>query len=209
VFDDIPMTRVFPLCFYTPETWTDNKFETALKEVIKATGCEVVQEYPFLQGSGLYRGSLQKRKRQTRSQFEHSNQQLVERLVQTLRESSVTIVGNVIVNVSPAAHAESKAELNDWAGQFKDLTEALKNLLLIGVSAVFLFDGTLMKSSAEPQKQHEVSITNLDRHAELQALPKILDATKPEEFRETIDSLQTAKPPRPPSRVPPTGRKFR
>jgi hypothetical protein len=113
-FDDIPMRRVFPLCFYTPETWTDNKFETALQEVIKVTGCEVVQEYPFLQGSGLYRGSLQKRNRQTRSQFEHSNQQLVEHLVQTLKESNVTIIGDVIVNVSLAAHAESKAEVNDW-----------------------------------------------------------------------------------------------
>jgi hypothetical protein len=89
------------------------------------------------------------------------------------------------------------------------LTEALKNLLLIGASAVFLFDGTLMKSSAEPQKQHEVSITNLDRNAELQALPKILDATTPEEFRETIDSLQTAKLLRPPSREPPKGRRLR
>ena len=172
-FDDIPMRRVFPVCFYTPETWTDHKFETALQEVIKATDCDIVQEYAFLQGSGLYRGSLQRRKRQTRSQFERSHQQLVEHLVQTLKESNVTVIGNLTVNVSPAAHVESKGESDDWTGKLKDFTEALKNLLLIGASAVFLFDGTLMKSSAaEPKKQHEVSIISLDRNAELQALPK-------------------------------------
>jgi hypothetical protein len=193
-FDDIPMRRVFPLCLYTPEPWTD-QLETALQEVIRVSGCEVVREYPFLKGSGLHRVSLQSPERETRSQFERSHLQLAEQLVHALKESNISIVGNVIINVSAGTSAGSKAEPKDWTGKFKDLTEALKNMLLISASAVFLFDGTLIKSNAEPQKRHEISITQLDRNTELKALPKILDATNPEDFRETVGSLEIAKPP--------------
>jgi hypothetical protein len=202
-FDEVPMRRVFPVCFYTQESWTDQKFWQALQEVIRAAGLELVREYPFIQGSGLYRASLQKSNRETRSQFEDANRQLVEHLVQTLKKSNIPIIANVTVNVSPSA--ESKREPSNWAGKMKDLTEAVKNLLLISASAAFLFDGTLMKSGrAEANKPCEISITKLDRKAELHVLPKILEATKPEEFRETIDSLQMAQPQR-----PRTGRKFR
>ena len=179
-FDDFPMRRVFPVCFYTPKAWTDDKFEAALKEVIIASGCDVVREYPFLAGSGLYRSSLQTSNRQTRSQFEDSQRRLAEHLVLALKESNINITGNVTINIGGATSAGSKPEPKEWTGEFKDLTEALRNLLMISASVVFLFDGKLMKSSAAEQKQpREISIINLERHAELQVLPKILDATNP------------------------------
>jgi hypothetical protein len=52
-------------------------------------------------------------------------------------------------------------------------------------------------AAAEPNKPPQIVIINLDRKAELQALPKILDATKPEDFPAAIDSLQPAQPQRP------------
>jgi hypothetical protein len=211
-FDAVPMRRVFPICLYTAEQWEEaGKLEAALAKVIGVSGCGVIQQYPFLEGSGLYRASLQKPNHETYEEFAISQQQLAADLVRTLRESNFTVLGDVNINIAVPG-TDPKNESKDWAGRVKDLTEAVKNMLLITASCIFLFDGTLIKSSeTAAEERHQVTIMQMDRKVELQALPKILEATKPEEIHEMIDTLPSNSPnksKKPPMQQP-KGRKFR
>lgn len=204
-FDEVPMRRVFPICFHTKETWTVG-FDALVRAVLLTSGCELVVEYPLLEGSGVYRGSLRTSKRHTRRQFENSQAQLAGRIVETLKQDKN--VGSVTVNFNFGSATKEKEQKGEWSGKFKDFTEGIRNLILAGAGLVFIFDGTLMTSS-QSGTPHQISITQIDRQAELQALPKILDATSPQDFREAIESLDVKKPQQPTTTRPAPGRKFR
>ncbi len=203
-FDKVPMRRVFPICFYTKETWTVG-FDALVRAVILTSGCELKLEYPFLEGSGVYRGALRTSKRHTRKQFENSQAQLAVQIVETLKQDKN--VGGVTVNFNFGSPNKEKEQKGEWSGKFKDFTEGIRNLILAGAGLVFIFDGTLMTSS-QSGSPHQISITQIDRQAELQALPKILDATSPQEFHEAIEPLDDKKSQRP-TTIPAPGRKFR
>ena len=82
-------------------------------------------------------------------------------------------------------------ESTDWASKFKELSEVLKNTLLIAAGCSVVFGNTLIhsKESVNPQKPREISITQLDRETQLGVLPKILEAEKAEDFLKIIESL--------------------
>ena len=63
-FDQVPLRRVFPFVLYTSSDVAD--FVAPL--IVRASGCGVVHNYPFLKGSGLSRVLLQTRTRQTHIQ---------------------------------------------------------------------------------------------------------------------------------------------
>src|SRR5882724_480924 len=66
-FDEIPLRRVFPFILYTPNAVND----FAVPLIVRASGCRLVHDYPFLSGSALSRGLLQTQKYQTRNQVEN------------------------------------------------------------------------------------------------------------------------------------------
>jgi hypothetical protein len=95
---------------------------------------------------------------------------------------------NIYVSFSPPLATN---ESTDWASKFKELSEVLKNTLLIAAGCSVLFGDTLIhsKDSVNPQKPREISITQLDRETQLGILPKILEAEKAEDFLKIIESL--------------------
>ena len=151
-----------------------------------------VRTYPLLKGSVLYRSALRTYERQTRKEFEDSQLQLVTELaksLRTLKVDSAPITVNVYLN---DPKTKEKPESMSWAGNLKDLSEALKNILLIGVGCVVLFGGTLIKSEGtEPNKPLVVKIVQMGRDTQIKVLPKILDAAKPEDFQEVIEAVPT------------------
>ena len=188
-FDDVPLRRVFPFILYTPNGVND----FAVPLIVKASGCKLVHDYPFLAGSALSRGLLQTKNYQTRNQFENEQSQIVDELVERLKifdAKAVTV--NIYLGAGGAKHESS----GEWTGKFQELTEALKNTLLIAAGCAVVFGGTLIhsKDTSESRKPHEVSVTQLDRDTQLRILPKILEATKAEDFPEIIESLQAPRP---------------
>jgi hypothetical protein len=187
-FDDVPMKRVFPICLYTPEESyaVHAQLAVALHAVIEASRCDTVQTYPILDGSKLHRGLVRKPERQTHNQFQESQNQVAIGLAKALKDN-----GGITVNVNVKVEAESKPERKSWTGGFKDLTESLRNLLLVGMGATLLFDGMKVSSKAGNQSvRPEVSIMQIDRNTQLQILPDILDAEKPEDFRKIMEGLE-------------------
>jgi len=182
-FDHVPLRRVFPFVLYTPSEVAD--FVAPL--IVRASGCGVVHNYPFLEGSGLSRALLQTRTRQTRIQHEYGLARVLEELVKRLRILDPKTV-NIYVSLSPPPATNESTE---WTSKPKELSEALKNTLLIAAGCAVLLGGTLIhsKESANPQKPREISIMQLDRETQLGALPKILEADKAEDFLKIIGSL--------------------
>jgi len=203
-FDDVPMRRVFPICFYTKESWTVG-YDALVQAVVLTSGCELVVQYPFLEGSGVFRGLLRTSRRLTRKQFEYSQAQLAGQLAETLKKDKN--VGNVTINFNFGTGAKEK-ETGEWSGRFKDFTEGIRNLILAGAAIVFVFDGTQV-SSSQPAPPHQIAITQVERAVELQALPKMLDATNPQEFHEAIEPFKVEKAPQATAAVPTSGRKSR
>jgi hypothetical protein len=187
-FDNVPLRRIFPFVLYTP----NNVADFAAPLIIRASGCGVVHNYPFLKGSGLSRLLLQARTHQTRIQHEYGQVQVVEELVERLKIFDPKTVNVHIYLGNPFANSKSP----EWTSKFKELSEALKNTLLIAAGCAVLFGGTLIhsKDNAESQKPREISITQLDRETQLKILPKILEAEKAEDFPEIIESLHTKQP---------------
>jgi hypothetical protein len=95
---------------------------------------------------------------------------------------------NIYVSLSPPPATNESTE---WTSKLKELSEALKNTLLIAAGCAVLFGGTLIhsKKSANPQKPSEISIAQLDREIQLGLLPKILEADKAEDFLRIIEGL--------------------
>jgi hypothetical protein len=182
-FDHVPLRRVFPFVLYTASDVAD--FVAPL--IVRASGCGVVHNYPFLEGSGLSRALLQTRTRQTHIQREYGQAQVVEELVKRLRILDLKTV-NIYTSLSPPPATNESTE---GTSKLNELSEALKNTLLIAAGSAVLFGGTLIRSkeSANPQKPGEISITQLDRETQLAVLPKILEADKAEDFLKIIESL--------------------
>jgi hypothetical protein len=188
-FDHVPLRRVFSFVLYTPGDVAD--FVAPL--IVRATGCGVVHNYPFLKGSGLSRALLQTRTRQTHIQYEYGQAQVVEELVKRLKIIDPKTV-NICVSLSPPPATNRSTE---WTSKLKELSETLKNTLLIAPGCAVLFGGILIhsKESANPQKPREISITQLDRESQLGVLPKILEAERAEDFVKIIESLHGKQQP--------------
>jgi hypothetical protein len=118
---------------------------------------------------------------------------VVEELVKRLKILDPKTV-NIYVSVSPPPATNESTE---GASKPKELSEALKNTLLIAAGSAVLFGGTLIhsKESSNPQKPREISITRLDRETQLGVLPKILEAEKAEDFLKIIESLHGKQQP--------------
>jgi len=177
-FDDIPLKRVFPFFLYTPTELSDldRQLGAGLLQVIAASGCNLVYVHPTLHGSKLARASLQTPTRQTRPEFAAVEAQLVNDI-----RAAQPGWGNVTVNLYPPRW---EPEPKDWAGRLKDVTEALKNILLIGAGVYILFGGVVM--SSHPDEHAGQPRSQMSREHQLKALPKILEANSAEEFLEVI-----------------------
>lgn len=203
-FDKIPTKRVFPICLYVPEVPPNVEvgLDSALDAVIAASGCVAVHSYPILHGSKLHRSLHETPNRQTRDEFEASQSQFMQELVKAIKDSK----GNITVNFNAGAETKSepsRSEQKHWSGILKDLTESVKNLLLIGAAGIFLFDGMVATSKpAESSKPQEISIRQIDRDTQLKILPGILDASNPEDFQKAFEPLQITTPPKKPTMQP-------
>jgi hypothetical protein len=191
-FDRVPMKRAFLACVYSPrkeEGLLGPTLESQFVAVIESSGAELVWQYPPLTGSRLYRCTLQTTHRQTRKEFENSYGCAGEELAQCLQEEqcrNITLVSNIHIG-SPEGDKEHR---RDCTEKLKDLTEALKNLVLIGAGICFMIDGTLVKTADSNSQPREVSVLKVPRDEELKFLPKILEATTPQEFREGVESIK-------------------
>jgi hypothetical protein len=85
-FDHVPLRRVFPFVLYTPSDVAD--FVAPL--IVRASGCGVVHNYPFLNGSALSKVLLQTRTRQTRIQHEYGQAQVAEELAKACFRVRIT-----------------------------------------------------------------------------------------------------------------------
>jgi len=189
-FDDIPMRRVFQIFLYTPEQTrqVDAELARTLEYVIWASGCTLVHTYPVLSGSKLYGGLLRSPVRQTHKEFDASQIELIREVVGAATKDNINVTINI--NIGERSSPGEKG----WQGKFKDVTEGLKNLLLIGAGTLLLFDGTLMSSrQPDPSKPSEVVISRMNRDTQLQVVPKVLDVTSPEEFREIMEPFHFPK----------------
>jgi hypothetical protein len=190
-FDRIPMKRAFMACVYSPKKEDgilDPPLESLYASVINASETEPVWQYPVLTGSRLYRCTLRTSQRQTRKEFDNTFGYFGEQLTQCLQEDGdgkITVVNNFRIGTVDVEKAHGK----DWTEQIKNLTEAVKNLVLIGAGLCFMFDGTFVKTADSQSKKPEVSVFKLPRDKELELLPKILDAEKPQDFREVVGPL--------------------
>lgn len=187
-FEHVPLRRVFPFVLYTPGNVAD--FVAPL--IVRASGCGVVHNYPFLKGFGLSRVLLQTRTRQTRIQHEYGQAQVVEELAKRLKILDAKTV-DIRISFSPPPATNESAE---WSSKFKELSEALKNTLLIAPGCAVLFAGTLIssKKSADPLKPLEISITQLDPEAQLGVLAKVLEAEKAQDFLKVVESSRGTPP---------------
>lgn len=100
-----------------------------------------------------------------------------------------------------------KEHPQEWTKKLKDFTEALKNLVLVSAGVCFLIDGTLVKRAESDSKDsRQVSVLKVPRAKELELLPKVLEATSAQDFREAVEPLnsESLSP-----KTEKTGRKFR
>lgn len=202
-FDHVPLRRVFPFVLYTPSDVAD--FVAPL--IVRASGCGVVHNYPLLKGTTLSKVLLQTRTRQTRIQYEYGQAQVVEELAKRLKFLDPKTV-NIYVSFSPPLATN---ESTDRASKFKELSEVLKNTLMIAAGCSVVFGDILIhsKDSVNPQKPREISITQLDRETQLGVFPKILEAEKAEDFLKIIEGLHGKQWPSAHQARPSSGRKRR
>jgi hypothetical protein len=200
-FDSVPMRRAFLFCAYSDEEKKHDAFAESFRSVIAACDCEVIREYEYLSGSQLHRCALRNLKRQTRKQFEASFQNVaigVQGRLQEEKSINIKFENNFYFG-PPAKDAE---EHTNWSEISKNVTEALKNLVLVAAGAAFLFDGTLVKSGGSDLHNREISVLKVPREKELEILPKILDATSPQDFCEAIGPLNHRTLPNPGPKTP-------
>jgi hypothetical protein len=200
-FDDAAIRRVRLLCLYLIDP-SDDQWWTS--QALNTADFTTVHAYDFLKGSSLSRHVVQNNKRETFRQSEAMQIEFAKVLGQNLASSGA----NITININLGSHPlQPREEAKDWPEKFKDFTEGIKNTILIGAGGALLFGSTLVTSEKAPEMSdlHRVTIMHLDRKAQLEVLPKILDAEKPEDFKEIIEFVQT------PSSVtsPKPGRKFR
>lgn len=192
--------RISPFCLYFSQP---SELEIWPVYALASLGFTTVHAFPFLQGSSLYRHVVPKDKRETRLQSEAAQIEFAKQLAKSLGEAGA----NVTINVNIKGSLQPMEDSKDWTEKFKNLTEALKNTLTIGASGALLLGGTIFVSEHIPESSDpaKVTIQHLDRNTQLQILPKILDAEKPEDFKEIINFIQAP----PPATKPQPGRKFR
>jgi hypothetical protein len=196
-FANVPINRVCMLAIFVsdqrdPDACIDpDDYVRPIAHFIPDVGFEALQSYTYLSGSSLYRFVYQTSKHQTLDQFQALQRQLAEELVSLLKENQIQ---NITINLYPPSQ---KSEPKEWAGKFKDVSEALKNLLLVGAGCTILLGGTLISSKREtPEKPPSVTVKQIAPKDQLELLPKILEANTPEDFDKATSEVPHAAAPK-------------
>lgn len=192
-FAEVPIKRVFPLAVFVAGDRDLGHYGLAILTdgFGGLLGERLLGEYPDLHGSSLSRFIYETSKHQTLDEFQISQRQLAEELILVLREHDVQ---NITINLYPPS---PKAEPKEWAGKFKDVSEALKNLLLVGAGCTILLGGTLVSSKHEtPEKPPSVTVKQIAPKDQIELLPKILEATTPEDFEKAVSEVPHAATPK-------------
>lgn len=187
----VPIKRVFLFAMFVADDVDLRSYEKLTEALDDVLECEFLGRSPSLHGSALQRSVYQTSKHQTLDEFQASQRQLAEELVSVLREHQIQ---NITINLYPPL---PKAEPKEW-GKFKDVSEALKNLLLVGAGCSILLGGTLIMSSKRetPEKPLSVTVKQIAPKDQLELLPMVLEANTPEDFAKAISEVRPVAPPR-------------
>jgi hypothetical protein len=188
----VPIKRVFLFAMFVADDFDLRSYEKLTEALDDVLEGEFLGRSPALHGSSPQRSLYQTSKHQTLDEFQASQRQLAEELVSVLREHQIQ---NITINLYPPL---PKAEPKEWTGKFKDMSEALKNLLLVGAGCSILLGGTLIISSKRetPEKPLSVTVKQIAPKDQLELLPMVLEANTPEDFAKAISEVRPAAPPK-------------